>query len=106
MAMITWRRDDRMVDKVQTARDIEDSQAIVRSLDQLADVAKAIAEDVEKLTLNPEQEAISDVANIATTISPTYEQSEVDALAADIKTVSDKVDLILSALRSANILGE
>ncbi len=100
-----------MADKTQTTNDTEDAQALVRSLDQLADTAKVITESVETinaqgLTTNPEQAAVSSIANAVPVISATYVQSEIDALAADIKTVSDKVDSILSALRSANILGE
>lgn len=97
--------------KVQTTNDMDDAQAVVRSLDQLADSSKAIADSIESLealglTTNPEQSALTDIANTVPTISASYVQSEIDSLAADIKIVSDKVDTILSALRSANILGE
>lgn len=99
------------VNKVQTTNDISDEQALIRSLDQLADEAKSVAEGVERidaqnLTTNPVQPAVTDISNTLTTISGTYVQAEIDSLSASIKTVSDKLDLVLATLRSSNILGE
>lgn len=58
-------------------------------------ISKKYADDlVIGLTANPEQAAIT---SLAQTISATYVQSEVQA-------ISSKVDAILVALRSANII--
>ena len=50
--------------------------------------------------------SITDINNTAATISGTYVQAEVQQIATDTETVSDKVDTMLTALRSAGILGE
>ena len=56
-------------------------------------------------TDNPEQAAIADLGQTTTTVSATYVQTEVQAIADDLKSAADKVDVVLAALRSANIIG-
>jgi len=55
-------------------------------------------------TQNPQQSAIADLAYTAPTMSATYDQTEVQGLADQLKSVSDKLDAILAALRLANII--
>jgi len=49
---------------------------------------------------------IVDISNTATIISGTYVQTEVQQIADDTETVSNKVDEILVNLRNASIVGE
>ena len=98
-----------MAAKVQVATSTEDSQAVVRSLGDLADKLKSSGDQVEALeatgsTKNEKQDAVPVINNVETSISGTYDQAEIEALAADIKSVADKVDAIIASLQSANIL--
>jgi len=99
-----------MADRTQTARSVDDQQAVVRSLDQLSEDTGNIAERVDSIELmppttdNPQQAAIAPVGQVQTVVSPTYIQTEVDQLSIDIKALADKVDSILTTLKSANII--
>jgi seryl-tRNA synthetase len=95
-----------MVDKTQTARSAEDTQALVRNLEQLSTELKVANDKTETVaaTKNETQKALSKLDNTETTISPAYVQAEIEQLTADIKIVADKVDAIIASLQSANIL--
>lgn len=55
-------------------------------------------------TNNPKQSAISDIAMTAITRASAYDQAEAQSVADELKVVADKVDTILSALRSSSII--
>ncbi len=98
-----------MVDRTQTARSVDDDQAIVRSLEQLSIDSSDILAQVESLesigaTGNPQQGIISDLTYATTVNSATYVQGEIDKLSTDIKLLADKIDSMLSSLRAANII--
>ncbi len=98
-----------MEDRVQTVRDSEDPETVIRNLDQLSSSAQAITTRVAALetiaaTKNTKQSAVTNLSYVAATISATYTQAEVQQLATDIKTLADKIDALLASLRSADIL--
>lgn len=87
-----------MAARIATPKDLVDTESVVRSLARLSEGLS-----VDK-TNNPAQASISDLDAVQVTPSPTYSQTEIEALAVELKSNSDKIDLILTALRAANIL--
>ncbi len=98
-----------MENRTQTARSLDDPQVVIRSLDQLSYDAKIISDRVIALetieaTKNLEQPNIALSAYSAATISGLYTQAEVQQLSTDIKTLSDKLDILITSLITSNLL--
>lgn len=54
--------------------------------------------------LNEAQDSIASLDQALTTVSASYSQSEVQAIANNVKVLSDKVDAILVLLRDSNLI--
>lgn len=75
----------------------------ISEVEQTIDSLTAIIEDLSEVTYKSET-AIIDLSYTAPTISATYSQAEVQGIADDVATVADKVDELLAALRTVEII--
>lgn len=100
--------DAALEDGILTLQELIDAAeaAAKAAAEEAAATAKeeAIAYANANFTNNPIQSAIADLAYTAPTVSAGYVQSEVQGIADDLETTSDKLDTLLAALRTANIL--
>jgi len=98
-----------MENRTQTPGSLDDPQVVIRSLDQLSYDAKVISDRVTALeavgsTKNSEQANTALLAYTAATISATYSQAEVQQLSTDIKTLSDKLDSLITSLIASTLI--
>ena len=94
--------------------DVTDATELKRFLDRLVvqlDTAfghrgdDGFVKESAETTANPEQTAITALAQTLVARGAGYVQSEAESAATNIKAVSDKTDAIIAALKAANITG-
>lgn len=82
---------------VTSIEDVEEQyRAVVDLRSKLEDILQSLLDNG----------TITNLGNSAAAISGTYVQAEVQQIADDTETVSNKVDSILAVLRTAGLLGE
>lgn len=70
----------------------------------IGEIITILESNVAELAIIQQETPINELDYTLPTISVTYSQPEIEALATDIKTIADKVDVVLNVLKEAKVL--